>query len=97
MGETSLAQNAGMVFTYERSTMASFWMKDTTIPLSIAYWNGENRIVDILDMEPCTSDPCPLYRSHAWFTGAVEVNRGFFERHGVRIGDTVDLNTFGTL
>jgi hypothetical protein len=96
MGETSLAQNAGMAFTYDRPTMAPFWMKGTTIPLSIAYWDGRNRIVDILDMEPCTSDPCPLYRSDSEFTGAVEVNRGFFERHGVRIGDTVDLNAFGS-
>ena len=96
MGEATLAQGAGMAFTYERPTTAPFWMKDTTIPLSIAYWNGENRIVDILDMEPCTADPCPLYRSDSAFTGAVEVNRGYFERHGVRIGDTVELNTFGS-
>jgi len=97
MGEPTLAQNAGMVFTYEGPTTVPFWMKDTRIPLSIAYWDKENRIVDILDMEPCTSGPCPLYRSSSPYLGAVEVNRGFFERHGVRIGDAVELNTFGSL
>ena len=91
MGVTQLAENAGMVFLSGSATTTPFWMKDTTIPLSIAFWNGERRIVDMLDMTQCTSDPCPLYRSSEPYVGAVEVNRGFFQEHGVKVGDRVEL------
>jgi len=97
MGESTLPESAGMAFVHDEPSSAPFWMKDTTIPLSVAFWNSHHVIVDMLDMSPCTSDPCPLYRSSSPYLGAVEVNRGFFERHGVRIGDAVELNTFGSL
>jgi uncharacterized protein len=97
MGETRLAESAGMAFTYQGPTDAPFWMKDTQIPLSIAFWNEHHRIVDMLDMDPCTSDPCPLYRSRSPFLGAVEVNEGFFDHNGVHIGDTVRLDVQPTL
>ncbi len=96
MGRDHLADASGMAFTYDGPTAAAFWMKDTTIPLSIAFWNGSGRIVDMLDMQPCTSDPCPQYRARTSYVGAVEVNRGFFERHGVSIGDTVELRVLGS-
>jgi hypothetical protein len=95
MGEADLAENSGMAFVHDQPSSTPFWMKDTTIPLSIAFWNRRYRIVDILDMAPCTSDSCPLYRSPSPYIGAVEVNQGFFDRHEVRIGDTVQLNQFG--
>jgi uncharacterized membrane protein (UPF0127 family) len=66
-------------------------MKDTLIPLSIAFWNEQDRIVAILDMEPCEADPCPSYDPEVEFEGALEVNQGFFEEHGVEVGDTVEL------
>jgi uncharacterized membrane protein (UPF0127 family) len=97
MGEARLADNAGMAFTYSSPTDAPFWMKDTTIPLSIAFWNRQGRIVDMLDMDPCTSESCPLYRSDAPFVGAVEVNQGYFDQHEVRTGDTVKLSALATL
>jgi len=92
MHQTHLPENAGVAFLSDGPTTTPFWMKDTTIPLSVAYWNSRNRIVDMLDMSPCASDPCPLYRSSQPYVGAVEVNRGFFEQHGVTIGDRVQLN-----
>jgi uncharacterized membrane protein (UPF0127 family) len=91
MGQRSLAPDAGMVFTYTNPTVTPFWMKDTTIPLSIAFWNERGEIVDMLDMEPCTSEPCPLYSANTSFVGALEVNQGFFDRHEVAVGDTVEL------
>ena len=92
MGQQRLADEAGMAFTYEEPTVAGFWMKDTTIPLSVAFWNTHHRIVDMLDMSPCSSDPCPLYRSSSPYVGAVEVNRGFLDDHGVQVGDQVQLD-----
>ena len=91
MGRKSLGPDAGMVFLEDGPTDATFWMKDTLIPLSIAFWRSDGRIVDIQDMAPCTADPCPVYRSRDLYAGAVEVNRGFFAAHGVTLGDLVRL------
>ena len=92
MGRTSLEADGGMVFIFDGATDGSFWMKDTLIPLSIAFWDESGRIVGIQDMDPCTSDPCPTYRSPEPYVGALEVNQGFFEEHGVVIGDRVELS-----
>ena len=91
MSRTSLPENAGMVFLYPEPTDGAFWMKNTLIPLSIAFFDADGTILRILDMEPCRSDPCPLYDPGTPFTGALEVNRGAFERLGVREGDRIEL------
>ena len=91
MDQETLAPDPGMAFTYTSPTVTPFWMKNTTIPLSIAFWNERGEIVDILDMEPCTSEPCPLYSANTSFVGALEVNQGFFDRHEVAVGDTIEL------
>ena len=61
MGRTTLPADAGMVFVFSEDSPRPFWMKDTLIPLSIAFYAGDGRILRILDMEPCDADPCPLY------------------------------------
>lgn len=91
MGKTSLAKNGGEVFVFDGPVQSAFWMKDTKIPLSIAFWDSTGRIVGIEEMVPCTADPCPLYRSPAPYTYALEMSSGWFTRRGVRIGDSVDL------
>jgi uncharacterized membrane protein (UPF0127 family) len=91
MGRPLLAADAGMVFLYPEETLQPFWMKDTLIPLSVAFWDRGGRIVAMLDMIPCRADPCPLYSPHASYIGAVEVNRGFFAKHDVDVGDRVVL------
>jgi uncharacterized membrane protein (UPF0127 family) len=96
MGETQLPEHAGMVFLSDAPTETPFWMKDTTIPLSVAFWNSRREIVDMLDMSPCTTDPCPLYRSSSPYVGALEVNRGLLAERGVRVGDRVDLRLPGS-
>jgi len=90
MGRTTLAEGGGMVFLFDDPTTGAFWMKDTLIPLSIAFWDDDGRITDILDMRPCRSDPCPLYRASEPFVGAIEMNRGAFDRLGAEVGDTVE-------
>ena len=52
-----------------------------------AFWDEEGRIISILDMDPCTEDPCPSYGPGDPFVGAVEVARGTFQRHGVALGE----------
>jgi uncharacterized membrane protein (UPF0127 family) len=76
----------------QRGLMTSaFWMKDTPVPLSIAFVDDGGRIVTIREMEPCRAEPCPVYRSDAPFVLAIEANRGWFDRHGVGIGDRATL------
>ena len=91
MGRESLSPYDGMAFVWEEPLVTTFWMKDTLIPLSIAFWDADGRIISILEMDPCTEDPCPSYGPGEPFVGAVEVARGTFERHGVAVGDRVGL------
>jgi uncharacterized membrane protein (UPF0127 family) len=91
MHVTRLEPDAGMVFLFDGPTDGGFWMKDTLIPLSIAFWDERNRIVAMLDMDPCRADPCPVYSPGAEYVGALEVNVGALADAGVRAGDLVLL------
>jgi hypothetical protein len=91
MGRRDLPNDAGMVFVFPSDSTSAFWMKDTLIPLSIAFYDETGRIVRILDMEPCRRDPCPFYDPGASYRGALEVNRGAFDRWGVQEGDVLRL------
>ena len=94
MDRESLPVDRGMAFIWQNPIRASFWMKDTLIPLSIAFWDEGMNIVAILDMDPCTGDPCPTYDPGVEFVGALEVNLGYFDDHGVRVGDEVEYEGF---
>lgn len=93
----SLGPDEGMVFLFFQPTETSFVMGDVTFPLSIAFFDEEGTILEILDMEPCRQDPCPAYTprdedgSALAFYGALEVNQGKFEEWGVEIGDRITV------
>jgi uncharacterized membrane protein (UPF0127 family) len=89
MGRTELDAEAGMVFVFPEAVRGAFWMKDTLIPLSIAFYAADGRILRILDMEPCRQDPCPLYDPDVAYWGALEVNQGSFDRWDVEEGDRI--------
>jgi uncharacterized membrane protein (UPF0127 family) len=91
MDRTTLAPYDGMAFVWDHPVETSFWMKDTLIPLTVAFWDETGRIVSILDMPPCRADPCPTYDPGTPVVGALEVPQGDLERHGVELGDSVDL------
>ena len=91
MGRTSLADDAGMIFIFMEPTHGGFWMKDTKIPLSIAFIDDDFKIVSMFDMEPCKADPCPIYEPDSEYSAALEVNQGAFEEWGVEVGDRVTL------
>lgn len=88
----ALATAGGMLFLFEREQPADrgVWMFRVQMPLSIAYLNSAGVIVAIRRMEPCTrriASFCPRYPPGAPYNAALEVNRGFFEAMGVRVGD----------
>jgi hypothetical protein len=89
MGRSELASDSGMAFLFPQDTRGGFWMKDTLIPLSIAFYDRTGGIVRILDMTPCKQDPCPIYAPGVAYRGALEVPSGAFARWGVREGDVL--------
>ncbi|HSK19262.1 MAG TPA: DUF192 domain-containing protein [Longimicrobiales bacterium] len=96
MDRDELGADDGMIFLYDeaQSGDTGFWMYRTRIPLDIAYFDGAGRIVAIQQMMPCTSlDParCTGYAAGVPFFGAVEANRGYYVRNGIRVGDRVVL------
>ncbi len=86
MNRRSLAANAGMVFRYPSLTRGGFWMKNTLIPLDIAFYDGAGRVLRTFRMVPCTADPCTIYDPGVAYRGALEVNAGSFRRWGVKRG-----------
>jgi uncharacterized membrane protein (UPF0127 family) len=86
MGRKHLGKDGGMLFIFETEDYHGFWMKDTLIPLSLAFIDKDGRIVRITDMRPLTLDshipPRPILY-------ALEMNKSWFSSHGIRAGDVV--------
>ena len=76
MGITDLGGLDGMLFVFDNDIEAGFWMKDTLIPLDIAFFDVEGLAVDRLSMEPCTANPCPTYNAAGPYRFAVEAPAG---------------------
>jgi uncharacterized protein len=93
MGRKTLPPDAGMAFLFPSTQRGAFWMKDTLIPLSIAFYSADGRILKILDMEPCDADPCPLYDPGVAYRGALEVNQGAFAGWGITAGDRLRITS----
>jgi uncharacterized protein len=84
-----LPENEGMLFVFSEKTYGGFWMKNTFIPLSIAFIDSDGKILKILDMEPCKGDICLTYDPGIYYHYAIEVNRGWFEKNQIKEGDYV--------
>jgi uncharacterized membrane protein (UPF0127 family) len=91
MGVEEIPEDYGMVFLWSEPGVHAFYMKDTLIPLDIAFWDTGGRIIDIQTMEPCRQANCPIYTPSGQHIGAVEVQSGLFELKGVEVGDRVEL------
>ncbi|MHB1161268.1 MAG: DUF192 domain-containing protein [Chloroflexota bacterium] len=88
----SLPEDAGMLFVFPADGQAAFWMKDTLIPLSIAFISAEGRILEIQDMERLSEE---LHRPAQPYRYAMEVNQGFFKRNEINAGDRVEFQLGG--
>ena len=91
MGVTGLGEHDGMVFRYDDEGHRSFWMKNTLVPLSIAFSDDEGRVIDAADMTPCLADPCPSYGAAEPFQLAIEVAQGRLAELGLTVGAVVSL------
>jgi uncharacterized membrane protein (UPF0127 family) len=89
MGRMHLGADQGMLFLFDGPSTDPFWMKDTLIPLSVAFFDDARRIIAIREMTPCQSAHCRTYGAGAPYVGAIEANRGYFSGHGIHRGDLV--------
>jgi uncharacterized membrane protein (UPF0127 family) len=84
----TLAEDAGMLFIFPKPQRLSFWMKDASIPLSIAYIQADGKIVQIRPMKPYDMTPVPSLSDAVSY--ALLVNQGWFERHGISAGTVIE-------
>jgi uncharacterized membrane protein (UPF0127 family) len=90
MFRKKLPDGEGMLFVFDRDQQLSFWMKNTIIPLSIAYITSDGRIHEIKDMVPNDINSVTSSRSVRY---ALEVPQGWFDRVNVRPGALVNADT----
>lgn len=88
MFRDSLAEGRGMLFLFAMDQAGGFWMKDTRIPLTIAYLDSDGGVLELRDGVPFDTVALLPQQPYRY---ALEVNRGWFERHGLGPGDRVDL------
>lgn len=89
MHRTDLKDGAGMLFVYAADRRLSFWMKNTLIPLSIAYLGSDGTIKELHDMEPLS---LAGVQSERYVRYALEAPLGWFARVGLKPGDRFDLS-----
>lgn len=92
MGVTDLRGYSGMLFSYEEEVTNAFYMRNTPMPLSIAWIGEDGQIVSIEDMEPCDDrDDCPRYSPAGPYRFAIEAPKGALATLGIVPGATVSV------
>jgi uncharacterized membrane protein (UPF0127 family) len=92
MHRKSMPANNGMLFVFEEAQPQCFWMKNTLLPLSIAFLDDAGQVVNIADMKPldesshCSAKPVRF---------ALEMNQGWFAKRGIKAGSKLGGQPFG--
>jgi len=86
MHRRHLDPDCGMLFCYDEPRTLSFWMRNTHIPLSIAFIDDEGRIAGIEDLHPGDERPVSSSRPCRW---ALEASRGWFGERNIGVGSRV--------
>jgi uncharacterized membrane protein (UPF0127 family) len=88
MWRKALPEGTGMLFVYEKPHVLAFWMKNTPVALSIAFFNEDRELLNIADMDPPKKGkPLEKYFSDGPALYALEVPQGWFTKHGIGPGD----------
>ncbi len=91
MNVTDLGDVDGMLFVFDAPVQSGFWMKDTPMPLDIAFFAADGSLVDVLQMEPCLGDQtCPVYKPGGFYQLTVEMPQG--ELVGLDPAARLDVN-----
>jgi uncharacterized membrane protein (UPF0127 family) len=89
MFRRDLGADDGMIFVFETAHQASFWMKDTPTPLSIAFLDADKKVLNVEAMAAYDDQSMHLSKGDALY--AVEAKQGWFEKNGVKAGDTAQF------
>jgi uncharacterized membrane protein (UPF0127 family) len=89
MERTDLGPDQGMIFVDPAPHQLNFWMHDTPTPLEIGYFTADGQLAEIYPLLPFDERTVSSIRRDLQF--AVEMNRGWYESNGVRVGDRIDL------
>lgn len=90
MYRQSLPENAGMWFVWQEHTVQCMWMKNTGIPLSVAFVDRRGKIFNIYDLQPYQRRSVCSKRAAQY---ALEVNQGWFSKNNIRVGDVIDVRS----
>ena len=93
MFRTAMGTNDGMLFAFEQPGQQCFWMKNTLLPLSVAFVADDGTIVNIDDMKPQTLDS---HCSKKQVRFVLEMNQGWFAKHGIKAGARLSGAPFGS-
>ena len=88
MYRTSIPNNYGMLFVWPYEGQQCMWMKNTYVPLSVAYMDIRGKIIEIYDMVPFSKDSVCSTKAAKY---ALEVNSGWFEEKDINIGDSIEV------
>ena len=94
MYRRQMAQHEGMLFVYGEPEKRCFWMKNTVLPLSIAFLADDGTVVNIEDMQPQTLDS---HCSAKPVRYALEMNQGWFAKRGIKAGSKIGGKPFGAV
>lgn len=88
----SLDPDGGMLFIFKKSGPYAFWMKDTLIPLDMIWMDDTRKIVHVEhNVPPCAADPCPQYPPGHEALSVLEINAGYANELGLKIGDIAEF------
>ena len=93
MYRTSMGNNDGMIFVFDRAGQQCFWMKNTLIPLAVAFVADDGTVVNLDEMKPQTLEP---HCSTKQVRFVLEMNTGWFTKRGIKAGSKLTGEPFGT-
>ena len=91
MHRTEMGENEAMLFVFPYPHQTGFWMKNTTLPLSIAYIDRESRIVEIHNLQPGNTNTVESRSLQIMY--ALEVNQGWFSKNGIKPGNVISTES----
>jgi uncharacterized membrane protein (UPF0127 family) len=92
MFRKDMPQNEGMLFVFEFPSMQCFWMKNTLLPLSVAFLADDGTVINVDEMKPQTLDS---HCSEQPVRYVLEMNKAWFSRKGIRAGSRLSGPPFG--
>lgn len=97
MGRKKLEKDRGMLFVFPSQRQRSFWMKNTHIPLSLAFFDKKGRLLETADLNPpsLAAREVPRYTSRQPAKYVLEMNQGWFKKNKLHLGKTVRLKILG--